>query len=91
MRRGRREWKFPEVDLTCQVAAVGGADFGERMDSVLGAEHDGLGGVVEVGVRCAVQGAETLRGGRLGVRQLSAGRRNTKTLTPLTQKTTKYI
>lgn len=40
-----------EEDLTCQVAAVGGADFGERVNSVLGAEHDDLRGiVVEVGV-----------------------------------------
>lgn len=67
-----------EVNFTCQVAAVGGADFGERVDPVLGSEHDGLGGVVvEMGIRCAVQGAEALRGGRLGVRQLSAGRKNT--------------
>lgn len=77
----RRFWKWT---LTCQVAAVGGADFGERVDSVLGAEHDGLGGVVvEVGVRCAVQGPEALRGGRLGVRQLWVGRKNTNFLTIL--------
>lgn len=68
-----RECTFPEVDLTCEVAAVGGADFGERVDSVLGAEHDDLGDVVvEMGVRRAVQGAEALHrhSGRLGVRQL---------------------
>lgn len=43
--------EFLQVDLTCQVAAVGRADFGERVDSVLGAEHGDLGGVVvEMGV-----------------------------------------
>lgn len=48
---GLRWVKVLEVDFTCQVAAVGGADLGERVDSVLGAEHDGLGGVVvEMGV-----------------------------------------
>lgn len=67
-----------EADFTCQVAAVGGADFGERVDPVLGAEHGGLWGVVvEMGVRCAVQWAKALRSGRLSVRQLSARRENT--------------
>lgn len=37
--------------FTCVVAAVGGPDFGKRMDpSVLGAEHGGLGAVVKMGV-----------------------------------------
>lgn len=60
-----------EVHFTCQVAAVGGAGFGQRVDPVLGAEQDHRGDVVvEMGVRCAVKGAKALRSGRLGVRQL---------------------
>lgn len=80
-----------EVDFTSQVVAVGGADFGQRVDPVLGAEHDHLGHVVvEMGVRCAVQGAEALCRGRLGVRQLSVRRKKHKLISILTQKNCMY-